>query len=310
MARNQNPERSNSMEGAAPQAPFAGKSALIFGGGRNIGRQIALEFARRGARVAVADIDAAGAVGTAALITSAGGQATGLTCDVTSDESVREAATLAEDRLGEIDIVMNNAGILHSGNAEDFPIEEWQRMFDVNFMAIVRSNKVFLPKMIARGHGYIVNTASFAGLYPYAANRMPYAASKAAIVSLSENLAIYLSPKGIRVSCLCPGPVMTTSVQGMKVFSENVVMRGPGGHLWVKSQIETATILADGMRDGRIVILTHEEGFETMRELAASPDEFIREKIRAYAGGDTGQPKFDRAAHMPQDAATAKRNDR
>ena len=278
------------MKGAVPQAPFDGKSALIFGGGRNIGRAIALEFARRGARIVVADIDSAGAQETARLISSAGGEATGFHCDVSSDESVREAAIAAENRIGEVDIVMNNVGILHSGNPEDFPLEEWHRTFNVNLMAIVRSNKIFLPKMIARGHGYIVNTASFAGLYPYATNRIPYAASKAAIVSLSENLAIYLRPKGIRVSCLCPGPTMTTSMQGLKPFSANTIMRGPGRDLKVKSQADTATILANGMRDGRILILTHEEGFDTVRERAASFDRFIEAKIEAFASGDSGLP--------------------
>jgi NAD(P)-dependent dehydrogenase (short-subunit alcohol dehydrogenase family) len=275
---------------AAPQPPFEGKSALIFGSGRNIGRAIAIEFARRGARVAVADIDSPGAEETAQLIIAAGGQATALRCDVSNDDSVRNAATAAQDRLGEIDIVMNNAGILHSGNPEDFPIEEWQRMFNINFMAIVRSSRIFVPKMIARGHGYIVNTASFAGLYPYATNRIPYAASKAAIVSLSENLAIYLIPKGIRVSCLCPGPTMTTSMQGMKPFSANTIMRGPGSDLKVKSQEEVARILCDGMRDARIIIPTHEQGLETVRQRGSSMDGFIQQKIREFARGDSGLP--------------------
>ena len=146
-----------------------------------------------------------------------------------------------------IDIHMNNAGIIHSGNPEDFPASEWERMFSVNFFGAVRANSVVLPKMIARGEGYIVNTASFAGLYPYATNRIPYAASKAALVSMSENLAVYLQPKGIRVSCLCPGPTMTTSTVGMKPWSENVIMRGPGRHLPVRSQEHAATVLADGM---------------------------------------------------------------
>jgi len=298
MASNQSPDGSGLVTGAVPQAPFEGKSALIFGGGRNIGRAIALEFARRGARVAVADIDVAGAEETAQMIVSAGGQATGLRCDVASDESVPQAAAAAEARFGDIDIVMNNAGVLHSGHPEDIPMEEWQRMFNINFMAIVRSSRYFIPKMIARGQGYIVNTASFAGLYPYAVNRIPYAASKAAIVSLSENFAIYLLPKGIRVSCLCPGPIMTTSIDGMKTFTADVVMRGPGKHLHVKSQADAARALADGMRDGRIIIPTHEEGLETVRELGTSIDGFIHRRIEEFASGDSGRPQFDRAVAL------------
>ena len=269
---------------------FENKTALVIGAGQNIGRSIALEFARRGARVAAADISKAGAEETARLINAAGGKATGIACDVTSESSVRDAVSEAEQILGDIDIQMNNAGIIHSGNPEDFPAAEWERMFSVNFFGAVRANAIVLPKMLARGQGYIVNTASFAGLYPYATNRIPYAASKAALVSMSENLAAYLHPRGIRVSCLCPGPTMTTSTIGMKPWSEGVIMRGPGNHLAVKSQDHAATVLADGMCAGRILIPTHEEGLEIVRRHGSSPDIFVQEKIEAFARGDSGLP--------------------
>jgi NAD(P)-dependent dehydrogenase (short-subunit alcohol dehydrogenase family) len=130
----------------------------------------------------------------------------------------------------------------------------------------------------------------FAGLYPYATNRIPYAASKAALISMSENLAVYLLPKGIRVSCLCPGPTMTTSTVGMKPWSESVIMRGPGRNLPVKSQEHAAKVLADGMCAGRIIIPTHEEGLETFARRGASPDRFIEEKIQEFASGNPGFP--------------------
>jgi NAD(P)-dependent dehydrogenase (short-subunit alcohol dehydrogenase family) len=269
---------------------FENKTALIIGAGRNIGRVIAQEFARRGARVAAADVSREGAEETAQLINAAGGKAIGIGCDVTNEGSVGEAVGEAERFLGAIDIHMNNAGIIHSGNPEDFPAAEWERMFSVNFFGAVRANAIVLPKMIARGSGYIVNTASFAGLYPYATNRIPYAASKAALVSMSENLAVYLLPKGIKVSCLCPGPTMTTSTVGMKPWSEGVIMRGPGRNLPVKSQEHAAQTLADGMCAGRIIIPTHEEGLETVARRGASPDGFIAAKIKEFASGDSGLP--------------------
>jgi NAD(P)-dependent dehydrogenase (short-subunit alcohol dehydrogenase family) len=269
---------------------FENKGAFIIGAGRNIGRVIALEFARRGARVAVADIDRSGADETAQMITAAGGKATGIACDVMSEGAVRDAVNEAEHYLGNIDIHMNNAGIIHSGNPEDFPASEWERMFSVNFFGAVRANALVLPKMIARGEGYIVNTASFAGLFPYATNRIPYAASKAALISMSENLAVYLLPKGIRVSCLCPGPTMTTSTVGMKPWSDNVIMRGPGSNLTVKSQEHAANVLADGMCAGRVIIPTHEEGWEIVRRRGASPENFIRQKMEEFARGDSGLP--------------------
>jgi NAD(P)-dependent dehydrogenase (short-subunit alcohol dehydrogenase family) len=276
-------------------AVFKGKSALVFGSGRNIGRAIVSEFARRGARVAVADIDFEGAEEAAEIIREAGGEAVALRCNVMDAASIAETAAAAEAALGEIDILMNNAGLLHSGNPEDFPFSEWERMIGCNLMGMVRSIELFLPKMLKRGSGHIVNTGSFAGLYPYAASRIPYAVSKAGVIALSENLALYAIPKGVKVSCLCPGPVMTTSANSMKTFSENVPMRGPGKHLWLKTQAEVAVILADGMEAGRIMIPTHEEVRETLLEWAASPDDFIRKQIAAFAAGDIGQPQIDRA---------------
>jgi len=273
-----------------PAFTFAGKTALIFGAANNIGRAIALEFARRGARIASADLNVAGATETAALVRAGGGRAMSIECNVTQDASVRAAIAAVEAELGEIDIAVNNAGILHSGYPQDIPLDEWQRMLDVHPLAAARSCAVLVPKMIARGRGYIVNTASFAGLYPYAINRIPYAVSKAGVLALTQNLAIYLMPKGVRVSCLCPGPVMTTSAQGMKSFTPEVPMYGPGSHLTVKLQAEAARILAEGMCAGRVLILTHDEGLETLREYARSPDDFIRKIVEQYRGGDYGRP--------------------
>ncbi len=269
---------------------FSGKRALIYGGANGIGAAVAEEFARRGAAVAIADIDTDSTRQTAQGIVDAGKEAVDLECDVTSDVSVREAAVGAERALGEMDIVMNNVGGILSGNPEEIPIAEWQRILDLNLMPAVRSNDVFLPKMIERGSGHIVNTASFAGLYPYAANRMPYVASKAAVVALSESLALYLIPRGVRVSCFCPGPVMTNVMAGMKTWSANAAMRGPGTQFMPITAAESARILADGMEHERILIPTHEGVWQLLRDHAASPDRFIHDKIGEFARGESGLP--------------------
>lgn len=275
-----------------PSVTFANKTVLIYGAAKGIGRAVALEFAHRGARVAIADIDVGGAQETAKLIQGIGGEASALHCDVTNDASVREAAVGAETALGEIDIVMNNVGAILHGNPEDIPISEWQRMWDLNLMSIVRSNAVFLPKMIARGSGFIVNTASFAGLYPFATTRMPYVAAKSAVVALSESMALYLQPQGIKVSCLCPGPVMTGVLEGMKTWSANVAMRGPGSKLAIKAVEDVARTLADGMEAGRVLIPTHEEVWETLSRHWADPNAFIQSKIDEFERGDLGRPSL------------------
>lgn len=285
--------RKSSSMASQPQTPFTDKLALIFGGAKGIGAAAAHEFSRRGARVAIADLDRSGAEETAAAIIDAGGEAIALECDVASLDSMTAAATAAEEWLGNIDIVMNNVGVMLSGNPEDIPLSEWQRITDLNLFAVVRSNEIFLPRMMARGNGHIVNTASFAGLYPYAANRIPYVAAKAAIVALTESLALYLLPQGIQVSCFCPGPVMTGIMEGTKSWSSDAVMRGPGEQFMPISAEESAVILADGMRDDRIVIPTDPQIWQVMSEYARAPDQFIRDKIEAFERGETGLPSHE-----------------
>jgi NAD(P)-dependent dehydrogenase (short-subunit alcohol dehydrogenase family) len=153
--------------------------------------------------------------------------------DTSLRETVRELLNRvdlcdsSEERIT-FDILMNNVGVILSGNPEDIPSSEWRRIMDLNFFAAIHGMQVMSPKMIERGSGHIVNTASFAGLYPYAANRIPYVAAKAAVVAMSESLAVYLHPKGVRVSCFCPGPVATAVMSNMKTWSANVAFRGPG----------------------------------------------------------------------------------
>ncbi|CAN7438923.1 SDR family NAD(P)-dependent oxidoreductase [Phenylobacterium sp. LjRoot225] len=276
----------------APSAPFKDSCALIYGAGQGIGRAVALEFARRGARVAIADINVPGAQETAAAIKAIGGEAAAFACDVTREDSIREVADQAERALGDVDIVMNNVGVITNGNPEDIPLDEWRRIIDLNLFSVIYSNQVFIPKLTARGRGHIVNTASFAGLYPYAANRMPYVASKAAVIALSESMALYLHPQGVRVSCLCPGPVATGVMNAMKSWSENIPFRGPGAQYKVATVEQAAVTLANGMCDGRVIIPTDDKVWEVIRRHAASPDAFIQDKIDEVARGEFGKPSM------------------
>jgi NAD(P)-dependent dehydrogenase (short-subunit alcohol dehydrogenase family) len=272
------------------QAPFAGANALIFGGAKGIGRCIALEWARRGARLAVADIDEAAAQATAAEIQAAGGSAVGIAANVMQDESVAQAVATAEAALGEIDILMNNVGGMLNGHPEDIPLHEWQRIMELNYLGSVRGTMQLLPKFLARGSGHLVNTASFAGLYPYAASRVPYAASKAAVIAMTENLAVYCEPLGVRVSCLIPGPVATSVMDSMTSWTEDCPLRGPGAETTLMLPEAVASVLSNGMRDGRILIPSDDVAFHIVRRWAASPDGFIRAKIDEFASGDRGSP--------------------
>lgn len=274
------------------EAPFAGASAIIFGGAKGIGMAVAQEWARRGARVAIADIDPDAARETADEIGGEGGEAVGIAVDVLSQASMEQAAREAQAAFGPADIVMNNVGAILNGHPLDIPESEWYRIFELNYFSIVRSNAIFLPAMLERGSGHVVNTASFAGLYPYAAGRIPYASSKAAVISMSENLAVLLEPKGVRVSCLVPGPVMTGIAQGMKDWTPDLPMYGPGSETALLTADTAAKVLADGMRDGRILIPSDDIAFEIISRRAADPDAFTRGKIAGFASGDVGMPKM------------------
>lgn len=281
------------------QPPFAGNAALIFGGAKGIGKAVALEWARRGAALAVADIDEGAAQATAEEIVAAGGKAVGIAANVLSEESIAEAADKAEAALGAVHIVMNNVGGMLNGHPEDIPFKEWFRMMDLNYFAAVRAIGLFLPKMLERGSGHIVSTASFAGLYPYAASRVPYAAAKAAVISMSQNLALYAEPSGVKVSCLIPGPVMTGVMDSMTSWTEDCKMRGPGNEATLLTPEHVAVVLADGMRDGKVLIPSDPVAFDIVKRWAAGPDDFMRAKGEEFAGGNTGNP------HIPAEMLKA-----
>lgn len=271
-------------------APFAGNSALIFGGAKGIGRCVALEWARRGARLAIADIDEAAALAVAAEIRTMGGEALGLAANVLSDESVEATVAAAEAALGDIGILFNNVGSMLNGHPEDIPFAEWQRIMDINYFSAVRGILQVLPRFLARGRGHIVMTASFAGLYPYAASRVPYAASKAAVISMAQNMAVYAEPQGVRVSCLVPGPVMTGVLDTMTSWTPDCPMRGPGSETSLLLPEDVARTLSDGMRDGAVLIPSDPVAFDIVRHWAAGQDAFIAGKIADFAAGDSGRP--------------------
>ena len=159
-----------------------GAVAVLTGAGSGIGRATALSLAARGCRVVASDLDADRAEETAALVTSGrrrGGQPPGRRLEQADLGSLRD---LCLHRFGRLDLVMNNVGVLAMGPPESLPLEAWQRVLDLNLLSVARSNLVFLPHLIAQGRGHVVNTASASGLLAYGFDRLPYVASKHAVV--------------------------------------------------------------------------------------------------------------------------------
>ena len=251
--------------------------AVITGSGSGIGRATARSLARRGARVVVTDIDPDRATAVAAEL---GEQAVAARCDVTSIADLEAARDLARDRFGRIDVVMNNVGILAIGAVEDIPLEAWQRIIDVNLLGVVRSNLVFLPGLIKQGSGHIVNTASTAGLLPYGFDRLPYTATKHAVVGLSESLAVYLRPRGIGVTCLCPAGVATNIREQITVYGDPRPPRSPSFPIVDADSV--GELVAGAIEADRFLVLTAPEAAGELRERAADMDAYLARMSTEY----------------------------
>src|ERR671933_478343 len=187
----------------------AGRVAVITGAASGIGRATALAMAAAGADMVLADVHAARLAEVQAAVTELGRRALAVRCDVSVDADVERLARVAEAGLGSVDLLMNNAGVVLRGALEAIELADWEWCFGINVLGVVRGIRAFLPGMLARGSGYIVNTGSVAGLLALTGEGAPYIASKFAVVGLTEALALYCRPFGIGVSLLCPGGVRT-----------------------------------------------------------------------------------------------------
>ncbi len=187
---------------------LAGRGVLVTGGGRGIGAAAARALARAGARVVVAARSAKEIESVAAEIVAAGGGASALACDVADPEAVERLGAAAERELGSVDILINNAGIATSAPLKRQTLEEWRRVFAVNVEGAFLVTRAFLPGMVERGWGRVINIASIAGRTgaPYIA---AYSASKHALIGMTRALAAEVAASGVTVNALCPGYVDT-----------------------------------------------------------------------------------------------------
>jgi NAD(P)-dependent dehydrogenase (short-subunit alcohol dehydrogenase family) len=182
--------------------------AIVTGSGRGIGRATALELARMGADVAIAELDREAAARTADEVKAVGRRAIVVPTDVTSRKDLAVMAERARIDLGRIDVLVNNAGIYRAASTLDITEEHWDAVMDLNAKAVFFASQAVLPAMIAQQRGSIVSLASMAGKIGSRTN-LPYNASKAAVISITKSLALAHAADGIRVNCVCPGFVET-----------------------------------------------------------------------------------------------------
>lgn len=258
---------------------LSGAVALVTGGASGIGRATAQAFAARGARLVVVDLNSGGAEKVAADIRDAGGEAIGLAGDVTEDGTFERLLHESVAAFGGVDVVMNNVGAISRGLPEHVPLTEWYRIFELNLFSTVRSNAVFVPYLIERGHGHIVNTASFAGLYSYSYDRLSYAAAKAGVVQLSEGLLLYLKPKGIGVTLLCPGPTRTNISSTLRSFGPETITRGPGAEFgFLEAEIVGEKVVA-AVESDTFFLPTHDNVRDKLTARADDWDGFLAHQL-------------------------------
>ena len=187
---------------------LTGKTALITGAGRGIGRGIALAFAREGASIACTSRSEGELAETVRLVAEAGGKAQAFPCDIADAAAVDEMVKAATDAFGPVDILVNNAGVALFKPFHELTHDDWRRTFDVNLDGVFHVTQAVLPAMMERRAGRIINISSVAGLKPLP-KQSAYVASKHALNGLSLTLALELRDYGIGVHAICPGGVDT-----------------------------------------------------------------------------------------------------
>jgi len=269
---------------------ITGRVAVVTGGASGAGRALALGLAARGAAgVAVADVDAEGAGQVAAEVAAAGGQALAVAADMTSEADVRALVARTEAELGPVGLFFSNAGIIVAGG-EDATDQAWSKIWAINVHSHVYVARAVLPGMLARGEGYLVITASAAGLLTQLGSA-PYAVTKHAAVAFAEWLSITYGDRGIRVSALCPqafsSNLLSTSRReaGEEALpaSESASGSSQAAVDGVLTSEQVAACALDGVGSEQFLMLPHAEVATYEKRRAADRDRWLRGMRRMQA---------------------------
>lgn len=258
-----------------------GRVVVVTGGAHGIGAALCRKFvAAKAAAVWIADLDLASAEFLASTL---GPTAYARKCDVTQEADLEGLTQAVIEQHGRIDIFFSNAGIAVGGGPEA-PDTDWQRAWDVNVMAHVKATRLVLPAMLARGEGYLLSTASAAGLLT-SLGAAPYAATKHAAVAYAEWLSITYGARGIRVSCLCPQGVRTSMIDSNldDVATKAVLASGP-----VIEADECAAATLAAMEKEQFLILPHPQVADYEQHRAGDRERWLGGMRKLWAKVERG----------------------
>jgi NAD(P)-dependent dehydrogenase (short-subunit alcohol dehydrogenase family) len=256
-----------------------GKCVVVTGAAGGIGAALARRFAAEGARgVVVSDRDAAGIETVAQQITASGSEAIAVPCDVTNQSQLEALVDTAEARFGPVDLFCSNAGVISLGGA-DASDHDWQLSLDVNVMAHVYAARILVPRMLERGGGYLLQTASAAGLLTQLGSA-PYSVTKHAALALAEWLAITYGDQGLKVSVLAPQAVRTAMTAG-------VVDGGVAGVDGMLEPDAVADAVVAGLDAESFLILPHPRVLEYFQRKASDYERWLNgmRRLQTQFGG-------------------------
>ncbi|OYW85758.1 MAG: 3-oxoacyl-ACP reductase [Sphingobium sp. 32-64-5] len=232
---------------------FAGRTALVTGGGRGVGEAIAREIHAGGGKVAVSDVDLAVAQDVARSLDAEGRTAIALPLDVRSKQAFLAARDQLAELWGKIDIVINNAGFAKRTPTQDITPEEFDDIVAINMRSVFLSCQIFSEHMKANGYGRIVNITSLAGQNGGTVASPHYAASKAGAIMLSKYFARYLAGTGVTVNAIAPGPIDTAKARLSPEQIARVEGEVPAGRFMKVGEIAAAAALLASDRGGFFV---------------------------------------------------------
>jgi len=251
-------------------------SAVVTGAGSGLGRAIALRLARPGAKLLLADINLEACEETARMVESRGATAHVRAVDVSDAAQVEALAADADQRLGRIDLVVNNAGVAAAGTIGQAPLDDWRWIIGINLMGVIHGCHFFAPRLVAQGGGAILNTSSMAG-FACAPMMGAYNVTKAGVIALSETLAAEVGDKGVRVTVLCPAFFKTNLLETARATDPQLMSMA-------RRAFDTATTTADdvaaaalrAVERGKLYCVPMREGRFVWRIKRLVPERFVK----------------------------------